>query len=65
MVVESRPEAIEKVSHVKEINASNVVKMGKFLGSGTFGQCHLGMYRSILVAKKEFHRTSKGDDSQT
>ncbi|XP_031553278.1 ALK tyrosine kinase receptor homolog scd-2-like [Actinia tenebrosa] len=62
-VGESFPkEAIEKVSEVKEINASNIVKMGKFLGSGTFGQCYLGMYCGILVAIKEFHRTNKGEE---
>lgn len=39
---------------VKQINTTEIVRANKFLGSGTFGTCHLAHYRGILVAVKEF-----------
>ena len=39
---------------MKQINLAEIVRANKFLGSGTFGTCHLAHYRGILVAVKEF-----------
>lgn len=39
---------------VKQINPTEIVSANKFLGSGTFGTCHLAHYRGIFVAVKEF-----------
>lgn len=39
---------------IKQINPTEIVSANKFLGSGTFGTCHLAHYRGILVAVKEF-----------
>ena len=47
---------------VKQINPTEIVRANKFLGSGTFGTCHLAHYRGILVAVKEFKtRRSRPD----
>ncbi|KAK3731995.1 hypothetical protein QZH41_005496 [Actinostola sp. cb2023] len=46
--------------HVKEIDVSGLVKIGKSIGAGTFGQCNLAKYRGMVVAVKEF--SSRGVD---
>lgn len=47
---------------IKQINPTEIVNANKFLGSGTFGTCHLAHYRGILVAVKEFKsRRSRPD----
>ena len=60
------PEKIADVKadgeRVKQINPTEIVRANKFLGSGTFGTCHLAHYRGILVAVKEFKsRRSRSD----
>ncbi|KAJ7369602.1 hypothetical protein OS493_037683 [Desmophyllum pertusum] len=45
-----------------EICEDNIVKLGKTIGSGTFGSCQLAKYRgSILVAVKEFKIRGDGE----
>ena len=47
---------------VKQINPTERVRAKKFLGSGTFGTCHLAHYRGILIAVKDFKsRRSRSD----
>ena len=47
---------------IKQINPTEIVRANKFLGSGTFGTCHLAHYRGIVVAVKEFKsRRSRPD----
>lgn len=52
------PEKIADVKaegeRVKQMNPTEIVRANKFLGSGTFGTCHLAHYRGILVVVKEF-----------
>lgn len=47
---------------IKQINPPKMVSAKIFLGSATFGTCHLTLYREILVAVKEFKsRQSRSD----
>ena len=50
----------EKTNKLKEIQPRSLVKLGKVIGSGTFGVCHLARYRGITVAVKELK--SKGNE---
>lgn len=49
---------------VKQINPTEIVSANKFLGSGTFGTCHLAHYRGIFVAVKEFKSRRSSPDKE-
>ena len=49
--------------HVRKIDPSLIVRLEKFLGCGSFGNCYLAHYRDVLVAVKEFIAEKFGCDN--
>lgn len=48
----------KKPHGLKEVNTTSLVKLGNFIGAGTFGTCQLASYRSMTVVIKEFKTTT-------
>lgn len=48
---------------MREIDLCLIVRLEKFLGCGSFGNCYLVYYRDILVVVKEFKVEKFGCDN--
>ena len=51
---QKQPNLTPHCHNFKEINTSSLVKIGRSIGAGTFGQCNLAGYRGMIVAVKDY-----------
>ena len=54
----NRPKSAER--RPKEIDGNSLVKLGKTIGSGTYGSCQLASYRGMTVVTKEYKSFRSG-----
>ena len=55
---DDKKKGTQEPNYIKQVKTTSLVKLGKFVGTGTFGTCQLASYRGMTVVIKEFKTTT-------